>query len=252
MAGSIYWERVPLWLVTAVLVISSFASRVAAVELRNRLGSQDAPQSSSKTFRVGIGFSQPKFYEIPEFETLYGKEKVMPSLSGDWYFFDTWATLGLRFSGSFYTDRGHACSCLERSGVSPDAVDNLAPIEQTMVPVSISLTGSVSPFPAKWISLSLWGGLERIYYQEVRLMDKDEDGDNALTNKFTKSAVVFGGSLHFLMNSLDESTVNSLLGALGIGYVYLSPFIELTRQIDSGLPLSRRVAGIAFTFESIN
>jgi hypothetical protein len=38
---------------------------------------------------------------------------------------------------------------------------------------------------------------------------------------------------------------------MGLGYVYLSPFLEVVSQLDSGASFSRSVIGVGFTFESL-
>jgi hypothetical protein len=65
---------------------------------------------------------------------------------------------------------------------------------------------------------------------------------------------VTGFALNILLNGLDESSVNSMRSSLGIGSLYLSPYIEIIKQQKTGesdLNFDRKNIGIAFTFESI-
>jgi len=79
-----------------------------------------------------------------------------------------------------------------------------------------------------------------------------DTSDTSLTNRGWSHASVIGASANILLNPLDEESSNSMRGSMGIGSIYLSPFMEIARTLDkSGVKFGRTSFGLGFTFESV-
>ncbi|MBM4253269.1 MAG: hypothetical protein FJ146_14965 [Deltaproteobacteria bacterium] len=78
--------------------------------------------------------------------------------------------------------------------------------------------------------------------------------DRTLTNTGWRNAIVVGAAANILLNALDEESSASLRN-IGIGGVYLSPFMEWIRTVGqpagSTFTFGRNVIGLAFTFETV-
>jgi hypothetical protein len=169
-------------------------------------------------------------------------------------------------------------------GAEPPAKrDKAGPTTLTLVPLQLLGAAQFTPFDRKWMVVDAYAGLEYLYWQEVRtkaqsstsstatgsgagtdtggtgtspaaamlLAESEGDDDDGYTNTGFKTASVFGVGLNILLNGLDERSVASMRGSMGLGYVYLSPFIEVVKQLDGGASFSRSVIGVGFTFESL-
>jgi len=78
--------------------------------------------------------------------------------------------------------------------------------------------------------------------------------DRTLTNVGWRNAIVVGAAANILLNALDEESSASLRN-IGIGGIYLSPFMEWIRTVGqpagSTFSFGRNVIGLAFTFETV-
>jgi hypothetical protein len=242
-------------------------------------------------YRVRIAAARPQFDELEFYDELYGDEKAYPQFQADWFAWDWYATLGLSFRFAYYSAEGRAAKAnkpkdqvvaSDFEGEAPPARrDEAGPTTLTLVPLQLLAAAQFTPFDRKWIVVDAYAGLEYSYWQEVRtkaqsstsatgtggstdtggtgsstaaamlLAETEGDDDDGYTNTGFKTASVFGVGLNILLNGLDERSVASMRGSMGLGYVYLSPFLEVVRQLDGGASFSRSVIGVGFTFESL-
>lgn len=242
-------------------------------------------------YRIRIAGARPRFDELEFYDDLYGDEKAYPQFQADWFAWDWYATLGLSFRFAYYSAEGHAAKAnkpkdqvveSDFEGAEPPAKpDKAGPTTLTLVPLQLLGAAQFTPFDRKWIVVDAYAGLEYLYWQEVRtkaqsstsstatgssgtgtdtgtssaaamlLAESEGDDDDGYTNTGFKTASVFGVGLNILLNGLDERSVASMRGSMGLGYVYLSPFIEVVKQLDGGASFSRSVIGVGFTFESL-
>ena len=228
------------------------------------------------SYRVRAQFAQPKFdNHLEYYDKLYGSPTWYPQLAADWFAWDWYVTFGLSFRLGYYTADGHAAKP-GTSGNRPSSADQISkdsngPTTLTLLPMQACLAAEFTPFQKKWLVIDGWLGLERLYYQEVRasssasakglihaLADTTTSGtgsgsatDSTLTNAGTLDGRVVGLAANIRLNGLDDTSSQSLRGAMGIGSIYLSPFVERVYPKGSGLTFARSVMGIGFTFETI-
>lgn len=232
------------------------------------------PNAIFGTYRVRVGMARPKFDDgLKLYEELYGDPNWYPTLSADWFAWDWYATLGLSFRAGYYTAGGHASKVVagqDKTDIDDSNYekDSNGPTTLTLLPLQVALTAEITPFQGKWLVLDGWIGYERLYWQEVRASssvddtasirfataDDDDAEDDALTNKGWKNATVIGVSANILLNPVDEGAAASMRGSMGLGYIYLSPFMEIVRTTATDkkdkASFGRTSYGIGFTFES--
>jgi hypothetical protein len=98
-----------------------------------------------------------------------------------------------------------------------------------------------------------------LYFQDVRTntgtvaKDSTEQATAPITVKGAKNSLVVGAAANILLNPLDDRSANSMRSAMGIGSIYISPFMEVAKAMGTkkGANLDRTNVGIAFTFESV-
>lgn len=216
------------------------------------------------TYRIRFGFARPEFDKLEFYDSLYGKESLYPTLAADWFFWDWYATLGMSIRGGFYTAEGKAAQKIDKplvdatdSDVSkdPNQITNL-----TLLPLQICFTAEITPLRRKWLVVDGYIGYEYLYWQEVRsssstttamIVAEDQAEDDSLTNRGNQKGTLLGFSANILLNGLDESSANSMRGSMGLGNIYLSPFMEYARTFSARPDFSRTTMGIGFTFESV-
>lgn len=229
------------------------------------------PERVFGTYRVRVNYNRPDFNDgLKFYDEAYGKPSAYPSLDADWFAWDWYVTLGLKFGLGYYTDDGHALKS-KTAGKTKDTVteddveqDQNGKTSLTLVPLQASFAAEMTPFSGKWLVIDGWIGVERLYWQEVRTgggstttkaaMIADNSADNkdeTLTNKGWKNATVVGAAANILLNPIDEQGAASMRGSMGLGYIYLSPFVEIVRtKGDDGVSFGRKIMGLGFTFES--
>jgi hypothetical protein len=109
--------------------------------------------------------------------------------------------------------------------------------------------------------LDFWSAGEYGWWQETRdntatasiMLDTSKDASTRVyTNTGRKTAMSTGMSAHILLNTIDERSVRSMIDSMGIGYVYLTGFMETVKSTSKqGLSFGRNVLGIGFTFETV-
>jgi hypothetical protein len=216
------------------------------------------------TWRIRVLGARPKEFndDLKHYDKLYdGKKPWYPMLAVDWFVIDWYATLGLSFKSGLYSVNGHTANNIEKpiEQITDDEVvkNENGPTTLTMIPTSIALTGQLAPFDGRFFSIDVWIGYEHLIFQEARRVKASSaillaaEADGTLVNSGTHNSLIFGASMNFLLNSMDEQSVSSLTPIFGIGYIYLSPFVELAKSTQStGVKLGRSTYGIGFTFES--
>lgn len=226
-------------------------------------------------YRIRVGMARPNFNDgLKFYDKLYGDEKWYPTFGVDWYPWDYYVTAGLSFRFGLYTADGHAAKSTSgkpKEDLTEDDIikDENGPTSLTLIPLQIALTTEFTPFSRKFVVIDAWLGFEQIYYQEVRTADTGTKSttpststsfslaepaaasDDTLTNKGWKTATTLGVSANILLNALDDESVRSMRGTMGLGYVYLSPFLEIARTLSKeGASFGRTSLGVGFTFES--
>ena len=214
-------------------------------------------------YKVQLSANKPTFNEGQKcYEKLYGKPQTHFAMSGDWFPLDWWVNPGLMMRMGMYSVRGKA-AVSSSSGASATSCDSLVADENSsttllFIPLQIGPKIQFSPFSKKWLVLDVWTAAEYGWWQETRdsatAMIKPFSllaSDQVYTNTGRKSAISTGVSAHILLNSLDERTVRSMIDTMGIGYVYLTGFMETVKSTSKeGLTFGRNVMGIGFTFET--
>lgn len=222
-------------------------------------------------YRLRIAGGRPQFDDCSKcsdfYSKLYGSPAIYPSLTADWFAWDWYVTLGLRFSMGYYTDEGYAAkgvSNTETKDIEKDQIvqDKNGPTSMTLLPFQFGFVAEMTPFQKKWLVLDGWIGVERLYWQEVRstaqasskalIAEGDAEGD-ALTNKGWKGATVIGAAANILLNPLDEGAASSMRGTMGFGSIYLSPYVEIVRsrpKESQRVSFGRTTYGLGFTFET--
>jgi len=226
-------------------------------------------------YRIRVGMARPNFNDgLKFYDKLYGDEKWYPTFGVDWFPWDYYVTAGLSFRFGFYTADGHAAKTTSgkpKEDLTEDDIikDDNGPTSLTLIPLQVALTTEFTPFSRKFVVIDAWLGFEQIYYQEVRTADTGTKSttpstttsfalaepaaasDDTLTNKGWKTATTLGVSANILLNALDDESVRSMRGTMGLGYVYLSPFLEIARTLSKeGASFGRTSLGVGFTFES--
>lgn len=218
--------------------------------------------------RVHIAGNQPRFTERQALrEKLYGKEKMYPTLTGDWFPLDWWVNPGLsmRMGGYSATGKSVKGSPTQEQIDSGDVeVDNNSKTTLLFIPLMVAAKVEMTPFRGKWLVFEGWAGYEYGWWQETGTAatasislwkgasgSAGQESEPVRTAKGTKTALVFGGSANILLNWLDERTVRSMVDTMGIANVYMSPFFETVKSLNTdGISFSRNTIGLGFTFES--
>ena len=241
-------------------------------------------------YRLRISAAKPSFDQNLKFyRRLYGKEKAYPQFQADWFAWDWYATLGLSFRMAYYAAEGRAVKSnkvkseiveADFEGDAPTATkDDAGPTTLTLLPIQAVVAMQFTPFQRKWLVFEGYAGLEYLYWQETRTKPTaasksagassetntstnktawiglaaavDKGSDDSYTNTGYKKGLVAGAALNILLNGLDERSVASMHGSMRLGYVYLTPFVEVVRPRDDGVSFGRRIYGLGFTFESL-
>lgn len=220
-------------------------------------------------YKVRIGVGKPKFDDgMKCFHELYGNERMYPTFGLDVFAFDWYVTIGASLRFNYYSQRGNAAKSKNGTPKGDDCsileIDDNEQTQLTVLPFQGLGIIQFTPFPKKWLVFDVWGGLGYTYFQETRIGTAEEksttttttnssssDSDSTLTNKGSTKEIVFGGSANILINSFDERSVSSLHETMGLGAIYIAPFLEVTRTMaKSGVSFGRSTIGLVFTFES--
>jgi hypothetical protein len=191
----------------------------------------------------------------------------MYSMGVDW-FPSAWAppflAIGLGARAHVYRDSGFAS--LQESGCAPEKT---RPTSFTALPMQAGVVAQATLLKQKWLVVEGWSLLERAYFQEVRGAGSGAGhlspwmastsgqsaaaDDTILANSGWKTAIANGIAVNVMLNFLDEESIRSGRGTLGLGYIYLKLYTEVvTDTTGKGIGLGRRHQGVAFTFETVH
>jgi hypothetical protein len=227
-------------------------------------GAHDRPVG---TYKIGIGLLRPDFNDgLIGYEETYANVSWYPAMQVDWMPLEFYRmALGLKFSMGMYKDEGRAIRTSEEDETAA-ARDDSSRTNLLLLPLAAAVNFTANPFSQRWVGFDAWAGIEYLYYQETRGTDAPAPtttptaarqrpiwGDlHAIANKAWKRNSVYGVSVNLLLNWMDAGGPNSMRGSLGLGYVYLSPFVQISQSLDDrGASFGRQELGIAFRFESI-
>lgn len=213
--------------------------------------------------KIQLAANRPTFNDGQKcYNKFYGKPQTHISFSGEWFPLDWWVNPGVYTRLGVYSVRGKAVSGTAAATQSANcdalSVDENSSTNLLFVPIQLGAKLQFSPFRRKWLVVDYWTGAELDWWQETR-------SDSALglspiglasaaqvyTTTGRKRSISAGASVHLLLNPLDERTVRSMIETMGIGYVYLSGFVETVKSTSKeGLNFGRNVVGLGFTFEA--
>lgn len=208
------------------------------------------------SYRLRLGVQKPTFDDGQKhYEQYYGNTKAYPMFQADWFAWDWYVSLGLSFRLGYYRATGYT------STTDPEAStytkNKESPTTLIILPIQIAVIGEMTPFDGKWAVLDFWLGIENATFQETRNIGSEQSSTSesetgVLANSGTKLSSTFGVSMNILLNQFDRKTVNSMRPALGLGSVYISPYVEIVRQLSKeGVSLGRSSVGLGFTYETI-
>ena len=213
--------------------------------------------------KIQLAANRPTFNEGQKcYDKLYGKPETHISLSGDWFPLDWWINPGITMKMGMSSVRGKAVT---GATTSPQGIDcNSLTLDENskttllFIPIQLGLKLQFSPFRKKWLVVDYWTSAEYGWWQETRDNAAASfsagsliAADRVYANTGRKSGVSSGVTAHLLLNPLDERSVRSMMDTMGIGYVYLSGFMETVKSTSQqGLTFGRNVLGIGFTFEA--
>jgi hypothetical protein len=236
---------------------SESSAKIADTSVKGRYGGRVFGK-----YKVQLAANRPIFSDGQKcYEKLYGKPETYFSMSGDWFPVDWWVNPGLMMRMGMYSARGKA-ALGKLSGGSIDCnaltVDNASRTSFLFVPIQVGPKIQFSPFSQKWLVADVWVAGEYGWWQETRDNDSASfrssftlSTDRVYTNTGRKRGVSTGVSAHILLNALDERSVRSMIDSMGLGYVYLTGFMETVKSSSKeGLTFGRNVVGLGFTFES--
>lgn len=249
------------------MVVTAFAAPAFAVtesattQVTNQSADDVIEQRMFGTYKIGLGVAKPKLNDLKYYSDLFGEEKLYGVAQLDWFPFDWYVTAGFGLRTGMYRAKGYASkdpsTVTSGTGVTKD--DN-GPTTLTLIPAGLVAEIQGSPFRKKWLVLQGWGGIERTYWQVVReqvtvtttTSSSNSSSEGQQVNKGDSDAILIGGALCFLLNPIDEQSVNSMNASMGIGSVYLSPFLEIAKAKDtSSMNFSRTTIGVSFAFETL-
>jgi len=238
---------------------------------------EQSPQNSVENVTVGtyggrvfgrhkiqLAANRPTFNEGQKcYEKFYGKPETHISFSGEWFPLDWWINPGLYTKLGVYSVRGKAVSGAPDATASSNCetltVDENSSTSLLFMPIQVGAKIQFSPFRRKWLVVDYWTGAELDWWQETRNEAASILTPNTLlassgqvyTTTGRKRSISAGASVHLLLNPLDERTVRSMIHTMGLGYVYLSGFMETVKSTsEDGLTFGRKVLGLGFTFEA--
>ncbi len=213
--------------------------------------------------KIQLAANRPTFNEGQKcYEKFYGKPETHISFSGEWFPLDWWINPGLYTRLGVYSVRGKAVSGSSEATASSNCenltVDENSSTSLLFMPIQVGAKIQFSPFRRKWLVVDYWTGAELGWWQETRNEVASSLSPTALlaanqvyTTTGRKRSISAGASVHLLLNPLDERTVRSMIDTMGLGYVYLSGFMETVKSTsEDGLTFGRKVLGIGFTFEA--
>jgi hypothetical protein len=240
--------------------------------LRYSLSAQQRPHERAKPgarvfgrYRVRVGAANPTFTDNLKFyKDLYGSPSVYPVFAADWFAWDWYVTFGISLRTGVYTAEGKAAKTATNTADSTTdslAKDETSSTTLTLIPGQLALAAEFTPLPWKWVVFDGWYGVERLYFQETRAGATAKTSllrplatsatSESLTNNGFKTGIVYGGALNIKLNALDEQSIQSMRGSMGLASIYLSPYIEFVKQTSDGVDFSRTNRGITFTFETV-
>ena len=207
------------------------------------------PPPSQFGFSVGISKNSYKdrynhrkvLYGSPDFQIDFQSEFWLKSF--------THLRLGLELGLSVAKDTGKAAAgeidinqgSLKRD-LEEDEIDPSSTMELTHIPISLNFTTETKDFFG-WLGASFWIGMQRIYYQELRV------GTRFVSSGY-QNAGLFGLGAIIRLDKIDPAGVRSL-GTMGIGSVAIVPFWQKVNQQKSSLVLPSASAwGLMFRFDS--
>lgn len=214
--------------------------------------------------KIQLAANRPTFNEGQRcYEKFYGKPETHMTFSGEWFPLDWWINPGIYTRLGVYSARGKAVSGSPETTASTDCekltVDGNSSTGLLFMPIQLGAKIQFSPFRRKWLVIDYWTGAELDWWQETRnesasmatLTTLAASNEQVYTTTGRKRSISAGASVHLLLNPLDESTVRSMISTMGLGYVYLSGFMETVKSTSQGgLTFGRKVVGMGFTFEA--
>lgn len=217
-----------------------------------------------------LSLSKPLFTQLDYFDETYGTSSVFPSLAVTYKLVNVpYATLGLGFKLSYYTDQG---TTLIKTKAGDYVSNDDARTAMKLLPYQFYLLAQFSPFHQRYIVLDAWVGYEELYYEEVRVNESDSSSSSSSSSSDTDTtpndinsgwnkSITYGLSLHFLLNQFDDQSARALEKTTGLRFIYMGPSIEYVQALSGGrtfisqknvspVDFSRVTYSLVFAFET--
>ena len=218
----------------------------------------------AKGFNFSLAMVKPAF-NLKYYEKLYGEPEFYPTLSSDWMFLRSTVSLGLRFKIGYFDTNGNAAKSPQVDSPSEDELTkDIDKTSLTMLPLDMALVSRVGIGASRIVVLSGWVGYQDTYYQEVRsnaVTDEAEsntsdDTDRTLTSGWN-GGLILGLGADIKISQFGSANASSLR-SLGIGAIYVTPYVEIVQVLGASLlgsagktDFSRSALGIGFLFEGV-
>jgi len=252
---------ITLWTMTSsISVVYAVDESPLQSEIESPVASTDLEDWAYGKFRIRLGILKTNFTDEKKFyQKLYGEPSKNISFGVDFNILRKYVAAGIGLKIGYFIDQGKAGkTSVSNPTVDDITVDENGKLELTLIPLQLTGTVQFSPFPVKYLTVDGWAGAEFLRFQEVRLVSQstEQEGESStapITNKGTRTSMVTGVALNILLNGLDQASVYSMRSTMGLGAIYLSPFVEVVSELGSGTGVNfdRTNIGISFTFESV-
>ncbi len=238
-------------------------------------------------YKIQLALGKPTFNKLKYYKLLYGETNVYPSFSTSYKFLNfSGFSLGAGLRLSYYTANGKTATI----GSDGEPTPTLSKSNLTIVPYQFFVSAQISPFSSRFLVLDAWAGYEELYYEETRLnkntttttttttpattttpsttpsttttstANTDTAQKNEINSGWNKS-FTYGLALNILLNPLDGSASHNLKHTMGLRFIYLAPYMEVTTALNGGklfinqrsasvVDFSRMSFGILFMFET--
>ena len=250
-----------------LFIVSSHAFAITRFSKSNTSQEKNKKYDTSSTLRYAfnLGLSLPNFKDgVKHLDKMYGKPSYSPVLKVMYFFDYGFVSLAPGFSISWYGDSGKV---VKKDGEGIPSDDNITlgnqKINLSLLPYNFSLNFELHPFGKNYFVINSWIGYEELYWEETRTVSNTSDSENTkvFLNKGWNSSWLWGASVNFRIDNLDEKSSRSMKKSFGISKVSLVPYFEQTinrkssklifNRSVSNLNFARNIIGIAFQFDTL-
>ncbi len=218
-------------------------------------------------YAVSLSVARPSFQNLNYYSDFYGSPNFFPSLNVTYKLFHLpYSNIGFGGKFSYYTANGRP---LRKNSSGDFFADDTSSLTLKILPYEVYAMASIRPFKSRYVTLDVWAGYEELFYEEVRLQNvstttaksnsTNVQSQNEVNDGWNKS-LTYGLSLNFLINQFDYQSAKALEKGMGLGYIFIGPFVEfsktiggrlfISQQTPSVVEFSRTTYGLLFMFET--